>query len=265
MQKCWLWWGRLALAGLFGMGISGAALAESKIGVVLMHGKWGNPGTVISFADQMESSGYLVENIEMPWSGRRSYDAGADAFLGEIDAAVQRLKSKGASKIVVAGHSLGAAGGLHYVGRKQADGFIAIAPGHSPEGGKLRDMFADSVAKARDMVARGAGEEKGWFDDFNTGNRTKQVSMTAQVYLDFFAPDGPMNFTGNAAKILPGTNVLWVVPTQEESGLKGLSARALPLIPASVKVQKIEVEADHMGAPDRSAEPALAWIRETVH
>jgi len=264
MHTRWTGWARWLAAGLLSLGLAGAASAEAKVGIALLHGKWGNPGTVASFADQMQGAGHLVENIEMPWSGRRSYDAGADAFVGEIDAAVRRLRDRGAEKIVLAGHSLGAAGGLHYVTHKRVDGFIAIAPGHSPEGGKLRDMFADSVAKAREMVAKGEGGEKAWFDDFNTGNRARQVSMAAQVYLDFFAPDGPMNFTGNAANILPGTNVLWVVPTREEPGLKSLSARALPLIPASVKVQKVEVEADHMGAPEKSGESALAWIRETV-
>lgn len=264
MQKHRFSWACRLLAGLICIAAIGSAAAESKVGIVLMHGKWGNPETVSSFANQMEGAGYLVENIEMPWSGRRGYDVGADAFVGEIDAAARRLKDKGASKVVVAGHSLGAAAGLHYVTRKRVDGFIAIAPGHSPEGGKLRDMFVGSVAKAREMVAKGEGGEKGWFDDFNTGNRTKQVSMAAQVYLDFFAPDGPMNFTGNAAKILPETNVLWVVPTREEPALKGVSARALAAMPATVKVQKVEVEADHMGAPDKSGEPALAWIKETI-
>lgn len=247
---------------LLGCGL--ALAAGPTIGVIVMHGKWGNPGTVASFARQMESAGYLTENLEMPWSGRRSYDVGVDALVGEIDAAAQRLKDRGATKIVLAGHSLGAAGGLHYVTRKRVDGFIAIAPGHSPEGSKLRDMFAGSVAKAREMVARGEGDEKDRFSDFNSGNRSRQVGMKARVYLDFFAPDGPMNFTGNAAKILPGTNVLWLVPAHEEPGLKGLSARTLPLIPASVKVQKIEVEADHMGAPEKSGEAALEWIRKSV-
>lgn len=244
------------------LGIAGLAIAEPKIGVVVMHGKWGNPGNLTGFAGSMEESGYLTANIEMPWSGRRAYDAGADGFVGEIDAAIQALKAKGATKIVLIGHSLGAAGGLHYVTRKPVDGFIAIAPGHAPEGERLAAMFAASVAKAKAMVARGEGGEKAFFDDFNTGNRTKQISMAAKVYLDFFDPNGPMNFTANVGKILPGTHVLWVAPLGEESGLKGLTTRAMALFPATVKHKKVEIDAEHMNAPEKSVEVALAWIRD---
>lgn len=239
-----------------------AAAAEPKIGVVVMHGKWGNPGNVMRLADTLQGSGYLTANIEMPWSGRRAYDAGAAGFVAEIDTAIQALRDKGATNIILIGHSLGAAGGLHYVTRKPVDGFIAIAPGHAPEGERLAAMFAASVAKAKAMVAKGEGDEKSWFDDFNTGNRSKQVSMAAKVYLDFFDPQGPMNFTANIGKILPGTNFLWLAPTGEEPGLKGLTARAMSLMPATVKFQKIEIDAGHMNALDRSGEVVLAWIRD---
>lgn len=257
---------RIVAVGLSSMalwlGLTCAVAAEPKIGVVVMHGKWGNPGNLMGFAGSMEASGYLTANIEMPWSGRRAYDTGADGFVGEIDAAIQSLKDKGATKIVLIGHSLGAAGGLHYVTRRPVDGFIAIAPGHAPEGERLAAMFAGSVAKAKAMVAKGEGDEKSGFDDFNTGNRTKQVSMAAKVYLDFFDPNGPMNFTANVGKILPGTNMLWIAPTGEDAGLKGLTARAMSLFPATVKFQKVEIDAEHMNAPERSVEAALAWIRD---
>ena len=149
------------------LGLAGLAIAEPKIGVVVMHGKWGNPGQLIGFASSMEEGGYLTENIEMPWSGRRAYDAGADGFVGEIDAAIRALKEKGATKIVLIGHSLGAAGGLHYVTRKPVDGFIAIAPGHAPEGERLAAMFTLASPK-QGNGGQGEGDEKSGFDDFNT-------------------------------------------------------------------------------------------------
>ena len=256
--------GRVLLVCLCCLGVAGLAIAEPKIGVVVMHGKWGNPSQLMGFASSMERSGYLTENIEMPWSGRRSYDIGADGFVSEIDAAIQALNDKGATKIVLVGHSLGAAGGLHYVTRRPVDVFIAIAPGHSPEGTRLAAIFAASVAKAKTMVAQGEGDEKAFFDDFNTGNRTKQIKMAAKVYLDYFDPNGPMNFIGNVSKILPGTHVLWVEPTGEDAGLKGLALRAAAAIPAGVKFKKVEVDAEHMNAPGKSVEVALDWIRETL-
>lgn len=250
------------VALLYCFGLAGMAHAEPKIGIVVMHGKWGNPGQLSVVAGRLEAEGYLTENLEMPWSGRRAYDTGRDGFVGEIDAAIRGLKEKGATKIVLIGHSLGAAGGLHYATRKQVDGFIGIAPGHAPEGERLAAMLAGSVVKAREMVAKGEGDDKAGFDDFNTGNRTKQIRMAAKVYLDFFDPTGPMNFTGNVSKILPGTNFLWVAPSGEEAGLKGLTARAMSLFPATVKFKKVEIDAEHMNAPEKSVEAALAWIRD---
>lgn len=260
---------RIVRAGLPGLVlwlalVCAAAAAEPKIGVVVMHGKWGNPGQLNGLVSHLERSGYLTENLEMPWSGRRAYDAGVDGFVGDIDAAIRAIKDKGATKIVLIGHSLGAAGGLHYVTHKPVDGFIAIAPGHAPEAERLAAMLASSVAKAREMVAKGEGDEKAGFDDFNTGSRTKQIRMAAKVYLDYFDPNGPMNFTANIAKILPGTHVLWVAPTGEEPGLKGLTMRAATLMPTTVKFKKVEIEAEHMTAPEKSVEVVLAWIRETV-
>ena len=49
--------------------------ASSEIGVVLMHGKWGSSQSMLPLARDLESRGYLVSNAEMPWSGRRLYDA----------------------------------------------------------------------------------------------------------------------------------------------------------------------------------------------
>lgn len=255
---------RCGIALIVCFGLAGPAFAESKIGVVIMHGKWGNPGNLSGFASRLAGDGYLVENLEMPWSGRRAYDTGADGFVGEIDAAIRGLKDKGATKIVLIGHSLGAAGGLHYATRKQVDGFIGIAPGHAPEGERLAAMLAGSVAKAREMVAKGEGNETAGFDDFNTGSRSKQIRMTAKVYLDFFDPTGPMSFVGNAAKMLPGTNFLWITPTGEEQGLKALARRAIPRLPTTVNVKQIEVEGDHMSAPDKSIDVVQAWLRDTI-
>ena len=84
------------------------AQAAEAVGVVLMHGK-GSPGPkyVGSLADRLRDAGYLVSTPDMPWSASRIYDASYEAAMGEIDRAIERLKEKGATRFVVAGHSLG--------------------------------------------------------------------------------------------------------------------------------------------------------------
>src|SRR6185503_16085556 len=69
-----------------------AAMAQAPspaIGVVIMHGKGGSPaGHVAKLAAALEQKGYLVANLEMPWSGKREYDVGVDAADKEVDAAL---------------------------------------------------------------------------------------------------------------------------------------------------------------------------------
>ena len=197
---------------LYCFGVAGMANAESKVGIVVMHGKWGSPdGHTMNFAQAMTRAGYMVETPEMPWSGRRLYDTGVDGVVSEIGAAMKSLKDKGATKVCLAGHSMGAAGAILYAGRVQTDCVIALAPGHNPEGRVLRERAQPDLTKAKEMVAKGEADEKAWFEDYNSGNRTKKVKMSAKVFIEYFDGDGPMNMAHNASRILPGTYVLWVV------------------------------------------------------
>jgi esterase/lipase len=85
------------------------SLAHAKmLGVVLMHGKQGQPDRVINgLAEALERAGYPVERPEMCWSRRRIYDLSYTDCFRDIDSAVERLKARGATEIVVAGQSLG--------------------------------------------------------------------------------------------------------------------------------------------------------------
>jgi dienelactone hydrolase len=247
------------------MGLSGLAAADSKIGVVVLHGKWDSPGGhTLGFANRMEGAGFLVASPEMSWSGRRLYDVGLDGVVSEIDAAVNSLRAKGAAKVCLAGHSMGAAGAILYAGRMHADCLIALAPGHNPEGRVARGWTEKDLAKAKEMSAKGEGDEKAWFEDFNTGNRFKKIRTTAKVYVEFFDGDGPMNMANNASRILPGTPVLWVVGSSESEGLKNLGGLAYKAIPDGVPKQFSEVPGEHLSTPEKAVDVALDWIRANV-
>ncbi len=69
----------------------------ARIGIVLMHGKGGSPQRYISdLADPLRAHGYLVENIEMPWSRKREYDADVGAAEREVESALSSLRGRGA-------------------------------------------------------------------------------------------------------------------------------------------------------------------------
>lgn len=262
---------RRCLAAALGLGlllplaaVRAAGPEAGPVGVVVMHGKWDRPGGhAASFAHALEEAGFLMEAPEMPWSARRSYDTGTVGLEEEIGAVVARLKERGARTVFLAGHSFGAAGAVRYGSRHRVDGIIALAPGHYPEGKGAAEKTAASRAKAQDLAAAGKGGDTGWFDDFNTGGRLKALQMKASVYLDFFAPDGPMNFGANAAALPPDTAVLWVVGSGEEEQLRKLDRKAFDAISGSAKTW-LDVPGGHMETPDNARSAAIAWIREAA-
>src|SRR5512137_1159663 len=165
-----------------------ARCGESDVGIVLMHGKWaGPPAPPIQFlATALRAEGFKVITPVMPWGRQRMYDADYPTALSEIEASVEILRKKGAKRIIVAGHSFGANASIAYAASgRDVDGVIAIAPGHCPD----LDSFGASVAKARQMIAKGKGEETASFDD-NPQGQSRTISTTAKIYLSFFDPDG---------------------------------------------------------------------------
>lgn len=180
-------------------------------GVVLLHGKGGTPTSMIEgLSETLRKEGALVEAPELPWSSRRIYDATYDQAMAEIDLAVQKLKWAGATRIVVAGHSLGGNAAIGYAARRpDLAAVIALAPGHLPEAWALRIRTKGAIAKAKQLVADGKGDIRMSFPDLAQGIPF-QVTATPNVYLSMFDPEGPAVIPRNAAAI-GAMPFLWVV------------------------------------------------------
>lgn len=253
----------LGLAALLFMPSAGAD--NGSVGIVLMHGKWGSPDRAINtLASALERKGFVVSAPEMPWSRRRSYDKSADDALNEIDAEIAKLREKGARRIVVAGHSLGAAAALAYAARRKVDAIVAIAPGHVPENRFAVAKLAEDVNRARDMVSAGKGDETGSFLDLNSGGRSARLGMTARTYLSYVDPSGTMNFSRNAASVKPGTLVLWIEPLGEEPAIRNNLMNIFSMLPQGLNMKLIEPDAGHMNTPDRATAEIVDWIESTV-
>lgn len=233
--------------------------AESDVGVVLMHGKWGLPGKFVGpLASALADKGYKVANIEMPWSKRREYDKDYDGCLAEVDAAVAKLKADGAKKIFVGGHSLGANLALAYgATRDGVAGLIALAPGHAPE--TTASRYADSVAKARAMVAEGRADETAGFDDLNQG-QTRTVQMKARIYLSFFDPDGMAAMTKTAAKVKPGVPVFMAFGREDPWFARG-RVLLFDKLPADAASRYVEVTGGHTETPSIAASDVIDWLK----
>lgn len=240
--------------------MTGVWAAPSDVGVVLLHGKWSGPKApgVRALADALAARGYHVANIEMPWSRNRMYDRDYGEALAEVDAAVTRLKSQGASRILVGGHSFGANGALAYGTRHEGlAGLILMAPGHSPD--YQASVFASSVARARAMVAEGKPEEVGDFDDSNQG-KTRSIQTRARIYLSYFDPAGLGAMSVSAPQVRQGTAVLLVIGRSDRWASRAQSV-IFDKTPANPRSRYLEIDSDHMNAPKDGLDAILEWVR----
>src|SRR5258706_2450319 len=181
--------------------LSAPACAGDRIGVVLMHGKQGSPAQLEGLATSLVAAGYLVERPEMCWSRGRIYDRPYLDCLADADAAVAKLKTDGATAIVIAGMSLGGNAALAYAARRQGlKGVIALAPAPAIEFVSRRPNIAKSLSDAEAMVAAGRGDPSAGVADINIG-RSFEVETTASIYLSFFGSESPGIMPDNAARL----------------------------------------------------------------
>ena len=206
-------------------GLSFAALAQAAnlhgVGVVYLHGKGAWPGAADGgILSTLAEEGALVATPEMPWSFNRKYGATYEQAMAEIDAAAAGLKAKGATRIVVIGHSLGANAAIGYAARHpDLAAVVALAPAHLPEAEGLRSHTREAIAEAKQLVAAGQGDVPRRFPDMAQGIPLT-ATATPLVYLSMFDPDGPAVIPKNAEAMGP-VPLLWVVGTLDPIARRG--------------------------------------------
>lgn len=258
-------WLPLLAAALFALALPPAATAQNTpaVGVVVMHGKGGRPDRIVNqLAEGLERKGFMVANLEMPWSGRRDYDVDVDAAVQQVTAALNELRGKGAKKVFVAGHSQGGVFALHYASRQPLDGVIPIAPGGSVDAQVYRQNVGSALDRARKMVADGKGSERGEFLDYEGSKGVSTVHTTAAVYLSWFDPDGAMN-QGKSSRALPATlPVLYIAPRNDYPGLQRFKGAMFGALPSNPLTRLYEPDIDHLNAPRGSVDEIVRWISE---
>ena len=241
------------------------AAQSPGIGIVVMHGKGGAPTKhVAELAASLEDKGYLVANLDMPWSGQRDYDADVAAAERQVAAALATLRTKGATKLFVAGHSQGGLFALYFGGKHPVDGIVAIAPGASVGSPIFREKLGAAVAQARKLVGEGKGDEKARFLDFESSRGTYPVVATAANYLAWFDPDGAMNQVLAMKNMNPQVPVLYIAPTGDYPGLQKIKQSMFAALPRHPLTRLYEPDASHLGAPSASVDEILRWTREAA-
>jgi pimeloyl-ACP methyl ester carboxylesterase len=232
----------------------------SGLGVVLIHGKGGTPTTMIEgLRETLKRNGVLVEAPEMPWSARRIYDATYDDAMAEIDAAADRLKKAGATRIAVIGHSLGANAAIGYAARRDnLHAVVALAPGHLPEAWPLRATTSGAIARARKLITEGKGDVRMTFPDMAQGIPFS-VQATPKVYLSWFDPEGPAVMPKNAAA-MANVPFLWIAGVADPIALRG-KHYAFGRAPNNPKSKYVVTASMHLTTPYQSRSQIVDWLK----
>lgn len=246
-------------------GVVHAQTPASQVGIVIMHGKGGSPTKHVSdLASSLRDEGYLVANLEMPWSGSRNYDVSVDDGVREVETALAALRGKGAQKVFVAGHSQGGLFALYVGGKVAMDGVIAIAPGGNVDSKVFREKLGQYVDQARAMITAGKADEKTCFYDYESSKGTYPIITTPATYVGWFDPDGAMNQPNAAANVDFDVPVLYVGPTRDYPGLIGIKRMMFAALPNNSLHKLYEPDASHLEAPSASRNEIVRWIGEVL-
>jgi pimeloyl-ACP methyl ester carboxylesterase len=249
------------LCGAMAVGVA-TANADSKVGVVLLHGKTGMPGQMAKLSGALTSAGYLVATPEMCWSKKRIFDKPLADCLAEIDTAITRLKAKGAVTVVVGGTSQGGVAVLDYAAmHDDLLGVIALAPAADPLDPSKYPDLARGLQTVRELVAAGKGDVVVDLPDLASG-KTIKVHATPNAYLSFHGSDSPIGtLQGMQAAVLPRITVplLWVAGSSDPT--QKIAPQAFASVPKNARSRLVNVAADHGGTPDAAADAVLDWLK----
>jgi pimeloyl-ACP methyl ester carboxylesterase len=253
-----------------------SAQAQDRLGVILMHGKQGSTAFgrsgLPAIASGLQSGGLqgdgdLVIMPTMPWSvgSWESIKITVDQAFDQIDGYAAQLRAQGATRIVVAGQSLGANIALSYaVERGHVAGVVMAAPGHSP-GGLYRfdESFRKAVDRALELVKAGHGEQSFSGPDNNQGN-SFTVSTTAAVYASWMNPRGKASMDAQAPRLPASIPLLMIVGEKDPSFSR---AKGTWYDPAAKNPYSkyVTVGADHVTTPFAASKQIVEWINGLPH
>jgi pimeloyl-ACP methyl ester carboxylesterase len=248
------------------LALSAGALAQDRLGVIILHGKQGYPGQnqgLSVIASNLQSAGHKAIIPAAPW-GRGAWetiDLTVEQVLALLDGQAAQLRAQGANRIVVIGHSLGACVGLAYaVERGTLAGLVMLAPGHNPGGGGARrggDRSKD-VERARALIDQGKGSETMSGSDSNQGNNIT-MTVRAAVYYSWHDPVGLASMSHQAPRLPAATPLLMVVGEKDPIAgrAEGMLYRPAAKNPYSRYVTN---GAGHLETPMAAAKIVTDWV-----
>lgn len=258
---------RRSLCAFILLGISVISLpahAVQDCAVILMHGKWGGPKSpyLKVLADKIAAI-CKVELREMPWSRSRNYDQTYENALRDMSQAVGHYRKEGYKKIFIAGQSFGANAAMAYqayIG--DADGIIALSPGHAPHYMYSSGLTQQAVTEAKRAVASGTPDARVSMTDLNQ-NQRKDIQIRADVLLSYFDPEGLGNMARTSAEFKRPAPFLWVIGTHDILYREG-KPYAFDKVPKLALNKYLVVNATHASAPEVASDQVVEWIKDVL-
>jgi pimeloyl-ACP methyl ester carboxylesterase len=190
----------------------------ARLGVILLHGKLGDPlghDGLDALALDLLAAGHAIALPSMPWGhdGWLTIDRDVPASLALIDRMAKQLKKQGAAHIVLVGHSLGADVALAYaVSRGDLAGLVMVDPEHRPAALAGRDAATrEALERARALVAEGRGDARFIGPDGDGDGDGFVLTTRAAVYLSWMDPTGLAEMSVQAPRLPPSIPLLLAV------------------------------------------------------
>jgi len=241
---------------------SPSATRRARVGIVLLHGIGATGAAMEPLAARWRQNGWTVSTPDLPYGGDAAFSRDVAAAEAIVLAELEKLRKGGAERLVMAGFSIGGFFAAHMAGRAQVDALVSIAP----NGGSDMKQLDDQLARARELIAQGRGQQPTLLYDAAVvgSERYELPAATPAAYVSWYDPKGAMNWRAVWQRLRPGTPVFLVVPTRDLANLRKVKRELWEGLPPHRANKLYEPRADHLGASMASADAAAAWLKETV-
>lgn len=237
-----------------------AGPAGPDLGIVLLHGIGAAGASMEPLAARLRRPGWNVVMPDMPWSQAGAFAEPPAVAERRVQDALAQLRAAGAQRLVLAGFSLGGLFAAHMAAQVPVDALVAIAP----NGGADMKRLDDQLARARELVAQGRGQEPTTLMDADVvgDGRTPLVGTRPAAYLAWYEPQGLMNWDGIWRRLPAGLPVLLVVPRRDLANLRERRDALWAGLPRHPRHRLLQPWSDHLGAPLASAAGVADWLGE---